>query len=123
MEISFRLLDGELRYRGDFPKNDQEGMAISIAKWEYLANPDNYSADLDAGDYPKDGGTWTCGLCMIHRKVSGCGRCPIALSGHEFCEETPYEDYGDSTCLDDAVDAARRELDFLITIQEELKDE
>lgn len=121
MEISFKLrttlVDEHLVYTGDRPQDDLEAVEVSIVKWATLT---------EIGRYVNDGGISTCGLCMIHlaRELT-CGACPIAERYGQFCKNTPYEDYldGQVSPNDDGNSAvhAKRELDLLIALREELQ--
>jgi hypothetical protein len=97
-----------------FPKNPQEALEHSIAKWEFIA--------ANAAEVEDDGGTWSCGLCRFFydkkdeegRWNEKCGECPVALDGHAGCSGTPYYTaWGDADTEEEIRDAAKAEVEYL----------
>lgn len=108
---NFAVERGEVLFTGDEPETEEEALALSIEKWEFIC---------EQGDDVNEGGYNTCGLCMRHEYCSGC---PIAtFTGEHSCLETPYDDYGYATGTGRAghagrVAAAKREVEFLKQVQ------
>jgi len=86
----------------------ENALQLSIAKWifivEYLES---------GGSLLDDGGTHTCPLCHIYHKDK-CVNCPVALSGHPGCINTPYVDFYNCPNLADA----QAELGFLKSLRQ-----
>jgi len=88
------------------PASLEEALEMSIAKWEFLAKQEKH------GHHElHDGGPSTCGLCLLFfRAGHDCGKkCPVAASGHDHCDGTPYEDY----CTNKDPGDAEKEMLFL----------
>lgn len=62
------------------------GMAVSIAKWQYLHDKQATEPTLPI----RNGGANTCALCIQHIDRS-CADCPINLITGRSCATTPYE--------------------------------
>lgn len=103
-----------LEYLGDTPETVEEAFDLSITKWETLV-------EITAGGrLILDGGTQTCGLCMLssERDSDLCYNCPIAKwTGYDVCHGTPYWDYAISFDPMEANQAARRMVEFLTELR------
>ena len=103
----FRVERDKLVYEGPGPESVDKAWAISIEKWTALVDDPVYD----------DGGINTCGLCMLYLSRSpdwqDCGKCPIALDGHDGCNDTPYDYYVDDPCSE----YARAELEYLLALR------
>jgi len=95
---------GDLTYDGPRPETLDEAWDISIAKWRYLS-------EHEAHPLYGDGGSLTCGLCMLFIRKD-CVGCPIFKdTGRPACANTPYINYeGD-------MDTARAELEYLLALR------
>lgn len=110
-----------VRFSGANPETLAEAFDISIAKWEFIVQQMR-----ENGLVILDGGTNTCGLCMMFREWSDelgdetCGDCPVVLhTGMDGCNETPYEDfYPHKKTVEQKIAAAEAELVFLKMLRE-----
>lgn len=110
---------GYLEYGGPYPDNVQEALDISIAKWEFLVENPVW-----------DGADGTCGLCMLFLRLGDlgdpphCEGCPIANAGYVGCRGTAYETYLNADICgtkDEMIAAAKQQVDFLKSLQEQYK--
>jgi len=108
-------------------KDGEDPLELSIEKWEDIV--ENLESIEDVVDFNTDleTGNANCALCEMF-DVIDCEGCPVAESGSDGCENTPYSLFrdsiedafgdGDST-LEDVVECARRELEFLRGLRKE----
>ena len=88
----------------------EKALRGSILKWQKIVK--GTGVDLGAEN---------CPLCMkfMDDDIFDCGRCPVALAGHDSCQDTPYElyadlvNYGKFATTNDAKVVAQDEVDFL----------
>jgi hypothetical protein len=86
----------------------QAALERSIAKWQGIV----------AGT-TRDLGPSNCGLCQLFLNAS-CKGCPVfERTGQTSCRGTPYSDYTviDEIAPDRALDAAKREVEFLESLR------
>lgn len=70
------------------PKNAQEALEWSIAKWKFIVK--------NVEKIDNDGGPESCGLCMLYQNTHfvSCRDCPISNKvGCSGCSDTPYEEW------------------------------
>jgi len=118
MRILFRLVNGVLTYEGDPPKNNDQAIEISIAKWIAVKQ-----FILDGASF-NEGGLSSCGLCMLHynglteRDEDVCMTCPIYnITDLPLCEGTPYTEFWENRTAQNA----QKEIDFLIGVKRSLE--
>lgn len=94
-----------------------EALQASIDKWDILVS--NYEKKVN----PIVDSITTCGLCKLYYENEACAGCPVAKeSGEPFCEGTPFVSwstmfYHGATSTDKLLKAARKELEFLKSLQ------
>lgn len=122
---TFKVVDGgdstfylELRGQGYLPtKSIRIAHQYSIAKWWVIR-------DALAGGklITYDGSVDTCALCRV-TKMLCLKECPIGMHMRKNgCNDTPYDDFETGYPLpgiDEQLDAARREVEFLQGLYEE----
>lgn len=100
------------------PEDEEEAINLSVNKWQFVVESLESSTSL-----VNDGGWTTCALCQIYDRGNHerCYGCPVVeRTGLPGCENTPYREYrealkrGDRTA---ALDAARREVEFLQSLE------
>lgn len=111
----------ELEFTGSPPRSMEEGFDISIEKWEIVAKMLSDGIELT-----HDGGTQTCGLCMLYYRGPDvfCEGCPIRKhTGVKYCDETPYASFSyardDNETIDVLAEHANRELGFLKALKDQ----
>lgn len=92
-------------------------MDLSILKWQALA--DFYASKPN--ETVCDGGTGTCGLCLMHY-LPNCNGCPVDALGYHKCNLTPYCKYhnliNDEHTDEELEAACREEVAFLERVKD-----
>lgn len=114
-----------LSYHGPRPETLEEAWDITIEKWEAIVQ-----WYKEEGDYLCNGGTATCGLCLLHvgRIGSSCHRtisstrermCPIYGETRKMhCNGNHwYQRYCDTDNPKSAARWAKKELEFLVNLR------
>jgi hypothetical protein len=132
MEYSVQIFDGGLsvaRASGEWPTGPTEVLLETIRKWEWLVA---YLENSANNEIPSTYGE-ACALCIQYYDTgeSKCSGCPVFnVTKRCDCHGTPYWDYrfeADSMAYNDgphkelALDAARREVEFLKSLLPENK--
>ena len=106
----------ELVYRPNRICTDELAWEVSLLKWRLILRLCSQGTLVD------DGGRQTCGLCScyFYGHADECEHCPIKLTGHPSCYETPYRDYLAAVEKGDlalAKQAVANEIEFLRSFQ------
>lgn len=109
-----------ITYIGPKPTNDQEAAAISVAKWETVADLHREGVVIVRGAFYTD----TCGFCMLYVK-RGCQGCPVITlgSGGLLCTNTPFTHYDVLKGAETSAEQANDERNFLVEIAQRLEEQ
>lgn len=115
--IKFSVVRNFLTYEGDRPTNVMEAYAISVEKWKSLV------LLFEDGHNVYGKGVLTCGFCMLYYR-DNCSGCPISRkTGQRNCRGTPHEEFSNDLFLPEKLIVARKELQFLQYLKDELGEE
>ena len=110
----FVIKSSKLEYIGEMPANKREALELSIRKWRFI------QANHKIVD--EDGGTRTCGLCMLYyhnREKARCEGCPVAaVTRMTTCIGSPYHDYHFADTFLEEEYAISAEIAFLERLRE-----
>lgn len=108
--------DGELICTPFLRKEEiDDPLSLSIEKWRTIAD----YLEEHPGVQVRDGGIFTCAMCVVYNTNHDCIECPIRkFTGKSGCEGTPYKMFVKSNFQ--SVVAARAEEWFLRVLQEHL---
>lgn len=116
MKTTFRITADGLNIQ----RGDDDPLEASIRKWETIVNACRKGYTIN------DGGPGTCPLCVEYIENDygegrECEGCPIEEAGHQYCQDTPYDDYFRARKFENLIgclNAAKREVEFLKNLQE-----
>jgi len=119
--MNFIVEDNYLNVEGDWPETDREAIQASIAKWRAIADWHTEHPEQDA--LVQNFKSYSCALChlyLIDGPSEECYQCPVMIAtGWEQCKGTPFMDYYDDPCADNAL----AEMAFLTELLEDYSED